>query len=48
MGRRSHGAVTAQRGNDYCYKIAISNNVGGVKHCLSTLRPALGKSAISL
>jgi len=23
--------------------IAISNNVGGVKHCLSTLRPALGK-----
>src|SRR5947208_5213269 len=24
-------------------KIAISNNVGGVKHCLSTLRPALGK-----
>jgi len=48
MGRRSHGAVTAQRGNDYWYKIAISNNVGGVKHCLSTLRPALGKSAISL
>src|SRR6266487_842018 len=29
--------------HDYCCKIAISNNVGGVKHCLSTLRPALGK-----
>ena len=42
MGRRSHGAVTAQRGNDYWYKIAISNNVGGVKHCLSTQLPALG------
>src|SRR5438876_9772075 len=26
-----------------CTDIAISNNVGGVKHCLSTLRPALGK-----
>ena len=25
-----------------CRKIAISNNVGGVKHCLRTLRPALG------
>src|SRR5712691_8718452 len=25
------------------HNIAISNNVGGVKHCLSTLRPALGK-----
>src|SRR2546428_13277317 len=35
------GLAVSQNG---CWrKIAISNNVGGVKHCLSTLRPALGK-----
>src|SRR5437879_12980856 len=37
---RSHGTGSVW---DSCRKIAISNNVGGVKHCLSTLRPALGK-----
>jgi len=38
---RSHREVTPLR--LFSTLLAISNNVGGVKHCLSTLRPALGK-----